>query len=54
MNRPSRQSSTEFAFRDAVDVEVCETGHGLSENCVQFFILDICPSTQFRPLSDEL
>ena len=38
MDRPSRQSVEECTFRYAVDVEVCETGHGLSEDHVQFFI----------------
>ena len=38
MDRSSRQSGEECAFRDAVGVEVCETGHGLSEDSVKFFI----------------
>ena len=41
MDRTSRQSGEECAFRDAVGVEVCETGHGLSENSVQFFTFDM-------------
>jgi len=38
MDRPFRQSGEECAFRDSVGVEVCETGHGLREERVQFFI----------------
>jgi len=38
MDRPSRQSGEECSFTDAIGVEVCETGHGLSENSVQFII----------------
>jgi len=52
MERPSRQSGAECAFRDALDVEVCETGNGLSEGCVKFFIFYIRVG-QFRLFSDE-
>jgi len=38
MDRPSRQSGEEYTFRDAVGVEVCETGNGLSENRENFLI----------------
>jgi len=40
MDRPSRQSGGECAFLEAVGVQMCETGHGLSEEIVQFFILE--------------
>jgi len=38
MDRPTGQSGEECTFREAVGVEVCETGHGLSEDRVQLFI----------------
>jgi len=38
VDRPSRHSGEECAFRDTVGVEVCETGHGHSQDRVQFFI----------------
>ena len=41
MDRPSRQSGVECIFREAAGVGVCETGHGLSEDRVQFFIFDM-------------
>jgi len=39
MDRPSRQSGEERAFRDAVGVQVGETCHGLIEDRVQLPIL---------------
>ena len=39
MNRTSSQSGEERVFRDAVEVEVGETCHGLIEDCVQLPIL---------------
>jgi len=53
MERPFSQSGEECAFTDAVCVEVCETGHGLSEDRMQFFIFYIS-SAQFRPFNNEL
>jgi len=35
MDRLFRHSGEECTFRDAVGVEVCENGHGLSEDLVQ-------------------
>jgi len=41
MDQPSRPSCKECTFRDAVGVEVRETGHGLSNDRVYFFIFDM-------------
>ena len=41
MDRPSRQSGEERTIRDAVGVKVRETGHGLCNDRVQFFLVDM-------------
>ena len=41
MDRPTRQSGEERAFRDAVGVEVGETCHGLIEDRVQLLIFNM-------------
>jgi len=52
MDRPSRYTGEECAFRDAVGLEVCETGHGLREDRVQFFIFYMSDG-QLRPFPDD-
>ena len=50
MDRPSREACEECEFRYAVDVEVSDTGHGLVQDIVQFFVIYVAVSPFYAVL----